>query len=92
MPRLFYDQTIKNCDNFDNDADDDEENDGFESCKLIVWVSPDLQITDSIQIATSSSDAVYTDVFNIQMYTTVFRSQPVAQMRCKLYYTDVYSS
>ena len=59
MPRLFYDQTIKNCDNFDSgDADDDEENDGFESCKLIVWVSPDLQITDSIQIATSSSDAV----------------------------------
>ena len=55
MPRLFYDQTIKNCDNFDNDADDDDdENDGFESWKLIVWVSPDLQITDSIQIATSS--------------------------------------
>ena len=48
-----------NCNNFDNDADDDdEENDGFESWKLIVWVSPDLQITDSIQIATSSSDAV----------------------------------
>ena len=45
-------------DPFYNDADDDDENDGFESCKLIVWVSADLQITDSIQIATSSSDAV----------------------------------
>ena len=33
-----------------DDADDDEDSDGFESCKLIVWVSPDLHITDSIQI------------------------------------------
>ena len=33
-----------------DDYDDDEDSDGFESCKLIVWVSPDLHITDSIQI------------------------------------------
>ena len=37
-------------DDQDHDYDDDEDSDGFESCKLIVWVSPDLQITDSIQI------------------------------------------
>ena len=51
MPRLFYDQTIKNCDNFDNgDADDDEENDGF-------W---ELE-TNSVGIARSADHWFYSD-------------------------------